>query len=210
MTVSQNCRLSPFAPASVAMNTRDRVLNSWTRASRTATPGLGFEVRGRFLPTSSLQRCSASCARGESLVPRKRVISWSSSPARSTSSRRRYSCVVRDSVKTTSLVLTPRRSRLVCTAFIRLCALLSCGSSCARRTNSSTWASSAVTASGFEFASSSSSITASSSSSSRSPSRAVAASVASRPATPGLISRSRVAIRSRLFASAAIDDAIRR
>ena len=35
MTVSQNWRFRPFAPASVEMNTLERVLNSWISARRT-------------------------------------------------------------------------------------------------------------------------------------------------------------------------------
>ena len=41
MTVSQNWRFRPLAPASVEMKTFDRCLNSWTSASRTATSRLG-------------------------------------------------------------------------------------------------------------------------------------------------------------------------
>ena len=47
MTVSQNWRFRPFAPASVEMNIFDRVRNSWTRASRTATSRVGRARRER-------------------------------------------------------------------------------------------------------------------------------------------------------------------
>ncbi len=68
MTVSQNWRFSPLAPASVQMSTFDRVRNSWTSASRTATSRLGREPGASRAPSSCCQRARAWCGAGVVVV----------------------------------------------------------------------------------------------------------------------------------------------